>query len=167
MIYSSSTIPAAVTILSKAAAVAAGLILFNLKLLTKHLEVLVLEAGHWQPTTTIQWMLLTTLSHLIIKMLVASDVGTIDLLPALPTAWPEGSIEGVLCRGQVELKALTWTPGRIEAELVSAIAQTLVIRLPKSANKANGAVKAGDDSTFSVTLEAGQAAKVAFEGLST
>ena len=40
----------------------------------------------------------------IIKMLVASDVGKIQLLPALPAAWPAGRIEGVLCRGAIEIQ---------------------------------------------------------------
>ncbi len=40
----------------------------------------------------------------IIKMLVASDVGKIQLLPALPAAWPAGRIEGVLCRGAIEIR---------------------------------------------------------------
>jgi alpha-L-fucosidase 2 len=39
----------------------------------------------------------------IIKMLVASDLGRIQVLPALPKAWPTGKIEGVLCRGQIEI----------------------------------------------------------------
>ncbi|MCK7482630.1 MAG: glycoside hydrolase N-terminal domain-containing protein [Candidatus Moduliflexus flocculans] len=42
----------------------------------------------------------------IIKMLVASDPGGLQLLPALPKAWPTGTIEGVLCRGQIEIKRL-------------------------------------------------------------
>jgi alpha-L-fucosidase 2 len=41
------------------------------------------------------------LPAVIIKMLVMSEVGGIDLLPALPKEWPSGTIEGVLCRGQI------------------------------------------------------------------
>ncbi len=44
----------------------------------------------------------------IIKMLVASDVGKIQLLPALPAAWPSGRIEGVACRGAIEIQSLQW-----------------------------------------------------------
>jgi len=55
----------------------------------------------------------------LIKMLVASDPGKISLLPALPSKWTTGSIEGVLCRGQVEIKSLFWDQNSIVASLVS------------------------------------------------
>ena len=57
------------------------------------------------------------LPAVLIKMLVASDPGVIRLFPARPAAWPSGTIEGVLCRGQVEIKRLTWDGKTIEAVL--------------------------------------------------
>jgi alpha-L-fucosidase 2 len=44
----------------------------------------------------------------IIKMLADSFPGKIRLLPALPSAWPTGTIEGVLCRGAIEIHRLHW-----------------------------------------------------------
>jgi hypothetical protein len=66
----------------------------------------------------------------IIKMLVASEPGRIQLLPAVPQAWPAGTIEGVLCRGQIEVKRLTWDRNRILVSLVSARAQSIILELP-------------------------------------
>jgi hypothetical protein len=66
----------------------------------------------------------------IIKMLVASDPGKLQLLPALPKAWPTGTIEGVLCRGQIEVRRLHWTPEGIEATLISGKAQTVLLEVP-------------------------------------
>jgi hypothetical protein len=66
----------------------------------------------------------------IIKMLVASNPGIIQLLPALPDAWPSGSIEGVLCRGQVEIRSLSWEPGRIALTLESGRKQELSVFVP-------------------------------------
>jgi len=66
----------------------------------------------------------------IIKMLVASDPGKIQLLPALPKAWPTGTIEGVLCRGQIEVRRLQWNPAGLEVTLRSGKAQTVLLELP-------------------------------------
>jgi len=66
----------------------------------------------------------------IIKMLVASDPGTIQLLPALPKAWPTGTIEGVLCRGQIEVRRLQWNPDGLECTLRSGKAQKVLLELP-------------------------------------
>jgi hypothetical protein len=70
------------------------------------------------------------LPAVIIKMLVMSAVGEIHLLPALPKEWPSGSIEGVLCRGQIEIKRLSWDDERIDVRFVSEIPQSVKIRVP-------------------------------------
>jgi hypothetical protein len=66
----------------------------------------------------------------IIKMLVASDPGKLKLLPALPAAWPAGTIEGVLCRGQIEVKRLRWDANGLEVTLRSAKPQQVTLELP-------------------------------------
>jgi len=73
----------------------------------------------------------------IIKMLVASDPGRLQLLPALPKAWPSGTIEGVLCRGQIEIKSLKWTPGKITVTLLSAKKQTIGLETPVDVSEYN------------------------------
>ena len=71
----------------------------------------------------------------LIQMLVASAPGKVRLLPALPKAWPTGTIEGALCRGQIEVKRLTWEPGRIRVSLVSARDQTVELSVPAAIEK--------------------------------
>ncbi len=66
----------------------------------------------------------------IIKMLVASDPGKIKLLPALPSAWPSGRIEGVLCRGAVEIHSLQWDENAVLVRLTSSRSQAVVLELP-------------------------------------
>jgi hypothetical protein len=66
----------------------------------------------------------------IIKMLVAAEPGKLDLLPALPKQWPSGRIKGVLCRGQIEVKSLSWTRNRIEVTLRSGVKQPVSITVP-------------------------------------
>jgi len=80
----------------------------------------------------------------IIKMLVGSEPGRIQLLSALPAAWPSGTIEGVLCRGQITTESLKWDTGRIRVTLVSAKKQTIVLEAPLAIKKIS--VTKGDAS---------------------
>lgn len=66
----------------------------------------------------------------IIKMLVASEPGKINLLPALPKKFPSGTVEGVLCRGQVEIKSLSWDNKKVKVNMVSKIDQKINLILP-------------------------------------
>lgn len=109
------------------------------------------------------------LPAVLIKMLVASQPGRIDLLPARPDAWPEGAIEGVLCRGQVEVRRLEWQPHSLQVALVSGRPQQLVLRAPsaiKSATlrdgKATLRADAGNDRRI-VSLSPGQAVTLSLE----
>ncbi len=71
----------------------------------------------------------------IIKMLVASDPGSIKLLPALPPVWPVGEINGVLCRGQIEIKSLKWDKNKIQVSLVSGKDQEISLGFPAGVRK--------------------------------
>ncbi|MEN9990658.1 MAG: hypothetical protein RLZZ224_360, partial [Verrucomicrobiota bacterium] len=52
----------------------------------------------------------------------------IRLLPALPKAWPDGEVKGLLARGAVSVD-LTWKNGRLTtAKLISRYDETLTIR---------------------------------------
>jgi len=92
---------------------------------------------------------------LIIRMLVDSQPGWIELLPAWPENMPSGKIEGVKLRGQIELKELVWKDNHISCVLESDISQKVQLRLQNkigkiTCNKRGGIIK--DNSQYSLVL---------------
>jgi hypothetical protein len=68
------------------------------------------------------------LPALILRMLVDSQPGWIEFLPAWPNSMPAGKIEGAALRGQIILKKLSWNGKKIEAVLFSGIQQNVQLR---------------------------------------
>ena len=93
------------------------------------------------------------LPALMIEMLVQSRPGTLTLLSALPERLKSGSLKGALCRGQVTIEELAWSPERVKVSLRSPKDQELKLR-----------VKMGDGwKTATVKLSAGKPAEQTFE----
>jgi alpha-L-fucosidase 2 len=78
----------------------------------------------------------------IIRTLAYSEPGLIALMPALPQEWTKGKIEGILLRGQIELKSLQWNGNKITAILNSAVKQEVTLKLPRDISSISGSDKA-------------------------
>src|SRR5258708_22427615 len=61
----------------------------------------------------------------MIEMLVESRPGHIELLPALPCAWPTGSIFGVKARRGLELD-IAWKDGKLDFVTIRGRKEALV-----------------------------------------
>lgn len=98
---------------------------------------------------------------IVIKMLMTSRPGVIELLPALPGKWPSGRIRGLPSRCQVTVTDLAWQPGSIRVVLESRQNQTIALRLPHPINSVsvlngNAGIAASDqgDNWRDITLPA-------------
>ncbi len=78
-----------------------------------------------------------SLPAVVIKMLLESRPGEVKLLPALPKEWPTGTLEGALCRGQIEVEKIQWSPGHIRVILRSGKEQAITLTAPAKISKIN------------------------------
>ncbi|MEZ0109437.1 alpha-L-fucosidase 2 [Catenulispora sp. EB89] len=84
----------------------------------------------------------------IAEMLVSSELGEIEILPALPAAWPTGSVSGLRARGGVRVD-IAWADGKAtELSLTADRDTTLRIRSSLSDPQAQTELEAGRTLTW-------------------
>jgi hypothetical protein len=85
----------------------------------------------------------------VAAMLVRCAHGRLDLLPALPGAWPRGRVTGLAARDAVEIQELSWEPGHVRAVLRSTWDTRLTVGGPPGAESWSGVLKGGEPLTLS------------------
>jgi len=77
--------------------------------------------------------------------------GTLDLLRSIPPGWRQGSIRGILARGQITIDHLQWDQdkGVIHLELTSAVKQEITLRLPRRIDSLKVVRRAADSNVRS------------------
>jgi len=65
------------------------------------------------------------------EMLLQSQTGVLEILPAIPKEWATGSIQGLRARGNITITDLVWKDNKItKLQLSSPIAQTVEVLSP-------------------------------------
>jgi alpha-L-fucosidase 2 len=102
----------------------------------------------------------------ISEMLLQSQAGEVQLLPALPDQWASGSIQGLRARGNFEITDLQWKDGKVVALSIKSLSGgKCIVRSPnqlKESVKGITEEKAGKDFRYSFKTQAGKV--YSFEG---
>ncbi|MDO3412747.1 glycoside hydrolase family 95 protein [Saccharibacillus sp. CPCC 101409] len=98
----------------------------------------------------------------IAELLLQSHLDEVHLLPALPAAWPDGSVRGLRARGGFTV-ALEWRDGRIRsAEIAADRSGTVRLRADRAFEGASPADGEAGTFTGELTLAAGQTVRLSF-----
>ncbi len=88
----------------------------------------------------------------IAEMLLQSQTGEIELLPALPTEWPAGAVSGLRARGDYEVN-LSWTDGKLSSVTVKNINGSGHVKLRYGDLTTEIELKRGDQRTLNAHLQ--------------
>jgi alpha-L-fucosidase 2 len=76
----------------------------------------------------------------IAEMLMQSHAGEIELLPALPDAWPEGKVRGLRARGGFDVD-IEWKDGKVtNYRIASSKSQPVQVRVNGEVKSVNSEV---------------------------
>lgn len=88
-------------------------------------------------TSTMRIDAIMGMTGALCELFLQSQSGTLELLPALPAAWPEGNLSGLKAPGGLQVD-LAWTAGKVSAFKVAADTEKVGMNVNV---KANGTVQ--------------------------
>ncbi|MBQ7098472.1 MAG: glycoside hydrolase N-terminal domain-containing protein, partial [Oscillospiraceae bacterium] len=94
----------------------------------------------------------------VAEMLMQSNMGFINLLPALPDAWAEGSVSGLVARGNFEI-SMDWTKGGITKATIESKNGGEAVILADNVTLATVTDGSGNEVDYTVTEDG----KIAFD----
>ena len=70
--------------------------------------------------------------QIVNRMAIQSKPGRLELLPAMPTDLPQGTLRGTRARGQISVDVIRWDlkAGTLSATITSGVAQEIILTLP-------------------------------------
>ncbi len=100
------------------------------------------------------------------EMLVFSNTGEIELVPALPSDWESGEIRGIISRSRAVIEELSWDleDKTVKARIVSNLDNNVHLSCGLNWNKAtvNGREYTNDGTDIKLSLASGEAAHIVF-----
>ena len=88
----------------------------------------------------------------IAEMLVQSQAGEIELLPALPTEWPTGKISGLRARGGYEV-GIKWQDGKLASAVLRNVSGDGKAKVRYGSKLVQFDLKRGESKSFNAALE--------------
>ena len=94
----------------------------------------------------------------IAEMLLQSHDGAVQLLPALPDAWAEGSVSGLRARGGYEV-TMAWSHGQLTHATIKALHDGKLVLRAATPLTGKG-LKALENGDYEVDVKAGESVRV-------
>ena len=90
----------------------------------------------------------------VCEMVLQSHTKTLEILPAIPSTWKDGSIQGLRARGNILINELTWEEGKLTClKISSSTAKRVEILVPNKMSNLKNEQKIDNKFLYSIELK--------------